>query len=229
MPLAEWKLLFDLSDRYGFVIASDECYSEIYFDEAAPPLGALQAAKALGRDDLSQLIVMGSLSKRSNAPGLRSGFAAGDAAIIKDFLLYRTYHGSAMSVPTQMASIAAWNDEAHVVENRRLYAQKFARFHAIVSPVAPISMPDAAFYFWLKTPHADDAAYSRDLLAHAGIVCLPGSYLSRTAHGTNPGAGFVRLALVATVADAEEGATRLVQFLQNHSSSAPAHAASTTA
>jgi N-succinyldiaminopimelate aminotransferase len=219
MPLAEWKLLFDLADRHGFVIVSDECYSEIYFDEAAPPLGALAAAKALGRDDFGRLIVMGSLSKRSNAPGLRSGFAAGDARIIKSFLLYRTYHGSAMSVPTQMASIVAWGDEAHVIENRRLYAEKFAGFYARLKDarlkgVAPISMPDAAFYFWLKAPY-DDAEFSRDVLKHAGIVCLPGSYLSRTAYNINPGQGFVRLALVSTVADALEGADRLAHFFEN--------------
>ena len=145
MPLDEWKRLFELSDKYGFVIVSDECYSEIYFDEAAPPLGALRAAHALGREGFPRLVAMGSLSKRSNAPGLRSGFAAGDRAALAKFVLYRTYHGSQMSNTVQMASIAAWNDEAHVVENRRLYREKFATFSEQVNPVLPLSMPEAGF------------------------------------------------------------------------------------
>jgi N-succinyldiaminopimelate aminotransferase len=213
MPQAQWALLFDLSDRYGFTIVSDECYSEIYFAEDAPPLGALAAAHACGRDAFTRLIVLGSLSKRSNVPGLRSGFAAGDADIIQKFLLYRTYHGSAMGVPMQMASVAAWNDEAHVVENRRLYTQKFQHFHATMRPIAPINMPEAAFYFWLAVPGGDDESFARDLLATSGIIALPGRYLGRPQDGfteaANPGAGYIRLALVASVDDADEAAQRL--------------------
>ncbi|APV52139.1 succinyldiaminopimelate transaminase [Betaproteobacteria bacterium GR16-43] len=211
MAFEEWKRLFELSDRHGFVIVSDECYSEIYFDEAKPPLGALAAAKQLDRAGYPRLIVMGSLSKRSNAPGLRSGFAAGDAAVLKDFVLYRTYHGTAMSNTVQSASIAAWNDEAHVVENRRLYREKFAAFHKLVNPVLPLEMPDAAFYFWANV-RGDDEAFARDLFTAAHIMVLPGSYLSRDAHGANPGRGFVRVALVSTVEDAVEAGTRIAKF-----------------
>jgi len=213
MPAAEWKRLFELSDKHGFVIVSDECYSEIYFDESKPPVGALAVAKQLGREGYPRLVAMGSLSKRSNAPGLRSGFAAGDAAILKDFLLYRTYHGTAMSNTVQAASIAAWNDEAHVAENRRLYREKFAAFHELVNPVLPLTMPDAAFYFWADV-RGDDEAFARDLFTEAHIMVLPGSYLSRDAHGTNPGRGFVRIALVSTVEDAIESGKRIAQFVR---------------
>jgi N-succinyldiaminopimelate aminotransferase len=214
MTLAEWKLLFELSDRHGFVIVSDECYSEIYFDEGAPPLGALEAAHRLGREDFARLVVMGSLSKRTNAPGLRSGFAAGDARIIEKFVLYRTYHGSAMSNAVQLASIAAWNDEAHVVGNRALYREKFAAFHDIVNPVLPLARPDAAFYYWVDVG-GDDERFTRELFAATHVTVLPGSYLSRDAHGTNPGRGFVRVALVSTVADATESATRIRDFVRS--------------
>ncbi len=211
MTLDEWRQLFELSDRYGFVIAADECYSEIYFDESRPPLGALQAAHALGNDRFERLITFGSLSKRSNAPGLRSGYVAGDAEVIRQFLLYRTYHGNAMSPPVQSASIAAWKDEAHVVENRRLYAQKFAQAQPVIARRLPCAMPDAAFYLWARTP-IDDAEFARRLLAATNVTVLPGSYLSRAVAGRNPGAGHVRIALVAGPAEVAEAAERIAAF-----------------
>jgi N-succinyldiaminopimelate aminotransferase len=208
MTLDEWKLLFDLSDKHGFLIVADECYSEIYFDEAKPPLGALAAAAQLGRPEFPRLVAISSLSKRSSAPGLRSGFAAGDRKILETFLHYRTYHGCAMSNTVQMASIAAWNDEAHVVESRRLYREKFAAFFERVNPVLPLTMPEAAFYFWANVG-GDDAAFARDLFANTGITVLPGSYIGRDAHGVNPGRGFVRMALVSTVEESIEAADRM--------------------
>jgi N-succinyldiaminopimelate aminotransferase len=214
MKRDEWRRLFELSERYGFVIVSDECYSEIHFDEASPPPGALGEAQALGREGFPRLVVMGSLSKRSNAPGLRSGFAAGDRAVIERFTLYRTYHGSAMSNPVQAASIAAWRDEAHVVENRRLYREKFERFHALVNPALALAMPEAAFYFWVAVP-GDDSAFARELFAATHMTVLPGSYLSREAHGQNPGRGFVRIALVSTVEETLEAAARLRDFMES--------------
>jgi N-succinyldiaminopimelate aminotransferase len=215
MPRAEWQKLFELSGRYGFVIVSDECYSEIYFDESAPPPGALGVAKALGLEGFPRLVVMGSLSKRSNAPGLRSGFAAGDKALLDRFLLYRTYHGAAMSNPVQLASIAAWKDEAHVVENRRLYREKFEAFRQRLNPVMPLTMPEAAFYYWAAVPGGDDTRFTRDLYAAANVTVLPGSYLSRDAHGVNPGRGFVRIALVSTVEDSVEAGERIANFVKN--------------
>ena len=211
MTLDDWKIVFGLSDRHGFVIVSDECYSEIYFDEARPPLGALAAARKLGRDTYPRLVVLGSLSKRSSAPGLRSGYAAGDAAVLEKYLQYRTYFGSSMSNAVQMASIAAWKDEAHVVESRRMYREKFAAFYERVNPMLPLTMPDAAFYFWANVG-GDDAAFARDLFAETHITVLPGSYIARDAHGANPGRGFVRMALVSTVEDAVEAADRLDRF-----------------
>ena len=214
MTLAEWEQLFALADRHGFVIAADECYTEIYFDEAQPPLGALEAARRLGREGYPRLVVLGSLSKRSNVPGLRSGFAAGDAAIIKQFLLYRTYHGCAMSPPVQAASIAAWNDEAHVTENRRLYTEKFAAFYDIVHPVLPLAMPEAGFYFWMKTP-IDDQVFAQLLYREANLTVLPGSYLARSAHGVNPGKNFIRIALVAPLQQCVEAAQRIKTVVEN--------------
>jgi N-succinyldiaminopimelate aminotransferase len=214
MPLAEWAKLFELSDRHGFVIASDECYSEIWF-QGEPPLGGLQAAVALGRDDFRRLVAFTSLSKRSNVPGLRSGFVAGDAALIKAFLLYRTYHGSAMSPPVQRASIAAWNDEAHVEANRVLYRQKFERVTPMLASVLDVALPDAGFYLWAGIPGGDDVGWGRGLLAQYNVNVLPGSLLARTAHGVNPGAGRVRLALVAGVDECVEAARRIVSYSES--------------
>jgi N-succinyldiaminopimelate aminotransferase len=212
MQLAEWQRLFELSDRHGFLVVSDECYSEIYFDESNPPLGALAAAHQLGRAGYPRLIVMGSLSKRSNVPGLRSGFAAGDKNVIDRFALYRTYHGTALSNTVQLGSVAAWKDEAHVVENRRLYREKFATFFERVNPVLPLTRPEAAFYYWAQVPGGDDTAFTRDLYAATAVTVLPGSYLSREAHGVNPGRGFVRMALVSTLDETVEVANRIAEF-----------------
>ncbi len=211
MPLEEWQGLFELADRHDFVIASDECYSEIYFDEAAPPLGGLQAAATLGRSGFERLVVFGSLSKRSNAPGLRSGFVAGDAALLRQFFLYRTYHGTALGPAVQAASVAAWRDEAHVVENRRKYATKFRHATPLVQQVLQTTMPEAAFYLWARTP-IDDAEFARRLHAQHNVTVLPGSYLSRTRDGFNPGCGFVRIALVAEEAEVMEAARRIADF-----------------
>lgn len=218
MAREEWQTLFELSDRYNFAIAADECYSEIYFDEAAPPQGALQIAAALGRTDFRRLVVFSSLSKRSNVPGLRSGFVAGDAAIIRKFLLYRTYHGCAMSGPVQEASIAAWQDEAHVLANRELYRTKFAQVQPMLNSVLHAPMPDAGFYLWARIPdtvQGDDTDFARDLFAQTHVTVLPGSFLARAAHGINPGARFVRLALVATPEECCQGAQRIVEFCQS--------------
>jgi len=218
MPLDEWRKLFALQDRHGFVIASDECYSEIYFrDEAeggGPPLGGLEAAARLGRDGFPGLVAFTSLSKRSNVPGLRSGFVAGDAALLKQFLLYRTYHGSAMSPIVQAASAVAWADEAHVVENRALYRRKFAEVTPLLAEVLDVRLPDAAFYLWAGV-RGSDTDFARDLLAQYNVTVLPGSYLAREAGGRNPGAGRVRMALVADTAECLEAAQRIVQFVRN--------------
>ena len=211
MPLAEWQKLFALSDLHGFVIASDECYSEIYFRDE-PPLGSLEAAAQLGRADFKNLISFTSLSKRSNVPGMRSGFVAGDAALIKPFLLYRTYHGSAMSPVVQSASIAAWGDEAHVVDNRAQYRSKFAQVTPILARVLDVALPDAGFYLWARVP-GDDAEFARDLHALYNVTVLPGSYLAREGPGGNPGAQRIRMALVADTAECVEAAQRIVQFV----------------
>jgi N-succinyldiaminopimelate aminotransferase len=216
MPLSEWERLFALSDRYGFVIASDECYSEIYFRDE-PPLGGLEAATRLGRHDFKRLIMLTSLSKRSNVPGLRSGFVAGDAELIQRFLLYRTYHGSAMSGMVQHASIAAWQDEAHVVDNRRQYRERFERITPLLAQVLDVRLPDAAFYLWAGVPGGDDQAFARDLYAQYNVTVLPGSFLAREVDGRNPGAGRIRLALVAPTAQCEEAAQRLIEFVKGRS------------
>jgi N-succinyldiaminopimelate aminotransferase len=243
MPLEEWKKLFDLSDRHGFVIASDECYSEIYFRDE-PPLGGLEAAARLGRKDFKNLISFTSLSKRSNVPGMRSGFVAGDAAIIKQFLLYRTYHGSAMSPVVQSASAAAWADEAHVVANRDMYRQKFAQVTPVLASVMDVALPDAGFYLWAGVPAKkglaaaphDDVEFARELFALYNVTVLPGSYLARNGNagsegvsgrgqgqadlpvdGQNPGAGRFRMALVAETAECLEAAQRIVQFVKSRS------------
>jgi N-succinyldiaminopimelate aminotransferase len=211
MTLAGWKLLFELADRYGFVIAADECYAEIYFDDGEPPLGALEAAHRLGRTGFPRLLSFGSLSKRSSVPGLRSGFVAGDAGLLAKFLLYRTYHGAAMSPPSQAASIAAWNDEAHVVSNRRLYTAKFARAVPILASDLAATRPPAAFYLWLRTP-VDDEQFTRRLFAETHITVLPGSYLGRDAGGGNPGRGFIRIALVDSEARVADAAQRIADL-----------------
>ena len=213
MSLDDWRELFDFSKRYDFVIAADECYSEIYFDEAQPPLGALQAAQQLGLQDYKNLVIFSSLSKRSNVPGMRSGFVAGDAQILEKFLLYRTYHGCAMSPTVQFASQAAWQDEAHVRENRRLYRSKFAAFQSALAEVWPLQMPDAAFYFWAKTP-MEDTQFALGLYRDYNVTVLPGSYLAREAHGVNPGANYVRIALVASEAECLEAAQRIKNFVK---------------
>ncbi|MCD6733372.1 MAG: succinyldiaminopimelate transaminase [Burkholderiaceae bacterium] len=213
LALDDWQLLFELSDRYGFTIAADECYSEIHFDDSAPPLGALQAAQALGRTDWRRLVVFSSLSKRSNAPGLRSGFVAGDASILQRFLLYRTYHGSAMSLPVQAASIAAWGDEAHVAENRQMYRSKFDAVTPVLARVLETARPEAGFYLWARVPGGDDQAFCRDLYAQYNVLLLPGSFLAREQDGRNPGSGFVRIALVDTLAGCVEAAARIERFL----------------
>ena len=213
MPLSEWEKLFALSDRYGFVIASDECYSEIYFRDE-PPLGGLEASHKLGRPGFKNLIAFTSLSKRSNVPGMRSGFVAGDAALIKPFLLYRTYHGSAMSPVVQTASIAAWNDEQHVIDNRAQYRAKFAQVTPLLAEVLDVALPDAGFYLWAKVK-GDDAEFARDLFTLYNVTVLPGSYLARDAQGGNPGAGRIRMALVAETAECVEAAQRIVQFVKS--------------
>ena len=211
MPLDEWRRLFELSERHGFVIASDECYSEIYFD--VPPLGALEAARKLGRG-YERLIAFSSLSKRSNAPGMRSGFVAGDAGLIARFLLYRTYHGSAMSLAVQRASVAAWQDEAHVRENRRLYAEKFRAVLPLIRSPLETRMPEGGFYLWIRTP-IDDAEFARRLQAEQNVLVLPGSFLARSVQGTNPGARHVRIALVAPLEECLEAAKRIMRFAQS--------------
>ncbi len=209
--LDEWRTLFSLADRHGFAIASDECYSEVHFDESAPPLGALGAAARLGRGGYLGLVVFGSLSKRSNAPGLRSGYVAGDAKLIAAFLRYRTYHGSAMSPAVAAASIAAWRDEAHVRENRARYAAKFDALTPRLAAALPCERPDAAFYLWARTP-GDDAEFAKRLHAEEHVTVLPGSYIARDAHGINPGRGRIRIALVADEAECAEGVDRIVRL-----------------
>ena len=213
MPLSEWQMLFELSDRFGFVIGSDECYSEIYFRDE-PPLGGMEAAAKLGRHDFKNLLSLTSLSKRSNVPGMRSGFVAGDAALIKPFLLYRTYHGSAMSPAVQAASTAAWQDEAHVVANRALYRTKFAEVTPLLADVLNVSLPDAGFYLWADVG-GDDTAFARELYALYNVTVLPGSYLARASQGHNPGLGRIRMALVADTAECVEAAQRIVEFVKS--------------
>jgi N-succinyldiaminopimelate aminotransferase len=205
------------------VIVADECYSEIYFDEARPPLGALAAAKALGREGYPRLVSVSSLSKRSSAPGLRSGFATGDRKVLEKFLLYRTYHGSAMNPVIQQASIAAWGDEAHVVANRDKYRAKFAQVTPMLAEVMQVALPDAGFYLWadISSKHPDDVAYSLALLAQYNVAVLPGSLLARDSNGVNPGAGRIRLALVAEVEECVEAARRIQLFAKDFATSQP--------
>jgi N-succinyldiaminopimelate aminotransferase len=213
IPLETLKKLIALADKHDFVIAADECYSELYFDEATPPVGLLTACAELGRKDFKRCVVFHSLSKRSNLPGLRSGFVAGDAEILKAFLLYRTYHGCAMPVQTQLASIAAWSDEEHVRANRTLYREKFDAVLEILSPVMDVQRPDGGFYLW-PSVGSDDAAFCRNLYVTEHVTVVPGSYLSREVNGFNPGAGRVRMALVAPLAECIEAAQRIRDFIE---------------
>jgi N-succinyldiaminopimelate aminotransferase len=215
MPMTDWEKLFELSRRYGFVIASDECYSEIYFREE-PPLGGLEAAVKVGLSDFKNLIVFTSLSKRSNVPGMRSGFVAGDAEILQRFLLYRTYHGCAMSGMVQAASIAAWNDEAHVVANREQYRHKFAAVTPMLAEVLEVRLPDASFYLWASVPGGNDEGFALELRTQYNVTVLPGSYLAREAEGHNPGAGRIRMALVAETEECVEAARRIVAFVRGN-------------
>ena len=208
----QWAMLFERSARHGFMIAADECYSEIYPDDAAPPVGALQAAHAVGLTDFARLLVFSSLSKRSSLPGLRSGFVAGDAQLIERFLLLRTYNGGAMSLTVQAASTAAWGDEAHVIDNRRLYRAKFDAVVPVLSQVLQVRAPDGGFFLWAGVPGGDDTAFVRDLYAQYNVLLLPGSFLARTVQGVNPGAGFVRIALVDRLEACLEAAERIRAF-----------------
>jgi N-succinyldiaminopimelate aminotransferase len=220
LSLDDWRELFALSDRHGFVIAADECYSEIYFG-GSPPLGALEAAHQLGRSGgerpYRNLIVFSSLSKRSNVPGMRSGFVAGDPALLKTYLLYRTYSGGAMSPIVQAASIAAWNDETHVQENRNLYKEKFALVTPLLKEVMDVELPDAGFYLWadVRRTGLSDTEFAKGLYAAYNVTVLPGSYLARDAHGSNPGRNRIRMALVAGVDEGLEAANRIVQFCKD--------------
>ncbi|HIP81508.1 MAG TPA: aminotransferase class I/II-fold pyridoxal phosphate-dependent enzyme, partial [Leucothrix mucor] len=212
------KQLLTLADKHNFIIASDECYSEIYFDESKPPVGLLEVAAKTGNTDFKRCVVFHSLSKRSNAPGLRSGFVAGDADILKQFLLYRTYHGCAMSPPVQAASIAAWNDEKHVLENRDQYRLKFDAVLEILSPVMNVQKPEASFYLWAGLDEKrgmDDEAFTREIFAQEHINVVPGSYLAREVDGVNPGKNRIRMALVATLDECIEAANRIERFIKN--------------
>ena len=214
IPLETLRQVLALAEQYDFIVASDECYSELYFDEAQPPVGLLQAAASMGNTAWKRCIVFHSLSKRSNAPGMRSGFVAGDADILKQFLLFRTYHGCAMPPPFQIASIAAWNDETHVQANREQYRQKFAAVMEILAPVLDVKMPDAGFYLWPQTP-VDDETFTREVFAQTHVNIVPGSYLSRAVNGVSPGANRVRLALVASLAECVEAAQRIRTVIEN--------------
>ncbi len=219
---AALRQLIALADEYDFIIASDECYSEIYFDEAAPPVGLLEVAAKIGRDDFKRCVVFHSLSKRSNLPGLRSGFVAGDAEVMAKFLLYRTYHGCTLSLPTQAASIKAWDDEQHVADNRTRYREKFTAVLAILSPVLDVQRPDAGFYLWVKTPDItgiDDESFARDLFALQNITVVPGRYLSRDVLTTdgktvNPGTNRIRMALVAPLEECIDAAHRICRYVE---------------
>lgn len=214
LSVEQLQKLIQLADEHDFVIASDECYSEIYFDENSPPAGLLQAAAAMGRHDYHRCVVFHSLSKRSNLPGLRSGFVAGDADILAGFFQYRTYHGCAMPLQHQLASAAAWSDENHVQENRRLYREKFTAVIAELSPVLELQQPAGAFYLWPQTP-IDDQAFAKGLYASQHVTVLPGSYLSRDVAGHNPGAGRIRMALVAEPAECIDAAQRIREYIQS--------------
>lgn len=216
IPIETLQELIKLADKYDFVIAADECYSEIYFDEGNKPVSLLQAAAEMGRTDYQRCVIFHSLSKRSNAPGLRSGFVAGDKNIIADFLLYRTYHGCAMPVHHQVASTAAWSDEKHVVENRKLYKEKFKDVIEILNPITEVNQPEAGFYLWLEVPSIfeNDVAFAKELYEQKNVTVLPGSYLSRNSNNKNPGARWIRMALVATNEECKDAAKRIYDFIE---------------
>ena len=214
LKLEDFRQLLDLADEHDFILASDECYSEIYVEGKEQPMGLLEACALLGRNDFRRCVVFHSLSKRSNLPGLRSGFIAGDADLLKPFLLYRTYHGCAMPVHTQLASIAAWNDEQHVAANREQYTQKFRSVLEILSPVLDVKQSDASFYLWPKTP-VNEESFARELFAQQNVTVLPGSYLSRTVNGFNPGADRIRMALVASVEECTAAALRIRALIES--------------
>lgn len=211
LSLAYYKKAFELADKYNFIVSNDECYSELYRDEDNPPLGILEACQQLGRDQFERCIVFHSLSKRSNLPGLRSGFVAGNADLLDFFFRYRTYHGCALSLPVQRASLAARNDEAHVMENRKLYNQKFNTVGEILDGILDFNMPPAGFYLWPKTP-IDDAVFAHELYAKENLTVLPGSFISRSTPDGNPGANRIRLALVPSLGDCIEAAERIKRF-----------------
>jgi len=214
MPQAQQQALIERAHKYNFIIAADECYSELYFDETQPPGSLLSASKAMGNSDFSRCVVFHSLSKRSNLPGLRSGFVAGDRALMTAFLAYRTYHGCAMSTHHQAVSTLAWQDEAHVIANRQLYQAKFAAVSEILTPHYTLNKPDGAFYHWLATP-TDDRTFARDLLQQYNVLVMPGQFLARLNNGVNPGSGFVRVAWVAPFEQCVEAAERLARFAQS--------------
>jgi N-succinyldiaminopimelate aminotransferase len=214
MESAYLKLVLELADRHDFIVASDECYAEIYLDEARPPPGLLQVCEETGRHDFHRCVAFHSLSKRSSLPGLRSGFVAGDAAVLEKFLLYRTYHGCALPVPVQVASVYAWDDERHVVENRRLYQQKFQAVMEILGPVMEVHYPPAAFYLWPRTP-INDERFARELYARQNLTVLPGSYLSRPAADGDPGKNRVRISLVPPLAECIEAARRIRTYVES--------------
>jgi N-succinyldiaminopimelate aminotransferase len=214
MSLAQMQLAIELADRYDFIVASDECYSEVYLNESAPPPGLLQACEQLGRNDYSRCVVFHSLSKRSNLPGLRSGFVAGDKTLIQSFFSYRTYHGCSMSLPVQKASIAAWQDESHTIKNRALYRDKFNAVTEILTTCMDFPDPQASFYLWPKTP-IDDIDFAQQLFAQQNVTLLPGQFLSRPGADVNPGQNRVRMALVASTEECIEAALRIKQFISS--------------
>jgi N-succinyldiaminopimelate aminotransferase len=214
LSLTHMQQAIELADKYDFIIASDECYSEVYLDESSPPPGLLEACSDMGRHDYSRCVVFHSLSKRSNLPGLRSGFVAGDHRLIQSFYKYRTYHGSTMSLPAQKASLLAWSDEQHTRENRALYREKFSAVISIFEGVLSFSEPVASFYLWVKTP-IDDIDFSQRLFAEQNITVVPGQYLSRDSNGCNPGANHIRIALVASTEECIDAATRIREFVES--------------
>ena len=211
---AGFSELIELAEKHDFVIASDECYSEIYVDETAPPPGLLEVAAEMGVKDYRRCLAFHSLSKRSNLPGLRSGFVAGDSKVLDQFFQYRTYQGCALPPPTQAASVAAWGDEVHVAKNRALYREKFDKVLEILSPVLPVQRPPAGFYLWPELP-TDDEQFTRELYARENVLVLPGRYLSRDTEQGNPGIERARLALVAPVAECVEAAQRIRNYVES--------------